>query len=192
MESVSRLGRGVWWLFIGIVVVWGLAALSLDLVGGRTVGSSSYDAVVVAGAGVRPGGVPSGTLIRRTRRAVELVTGGHGRRLALTGGVGDWPPAEAVVARQLALGWGVPPGSIVWEDRSTSTEENAREIRAVLGDARILVVTDRSHVVRCERVFRRYFREVDAVGVAPPLSARIYGALREVLAVSYYGVLGRL
>lgn len=123
---------------------------------------------------------------------MELWAEGRGRRLALTGGVGDWPPAEAIVARELALGWGVPPASIVLEDRSTSTEENAREIRAILGDARILVVTDRFHVVRCERVFGRYFREVDAVGVSPPLPTRTYGALREVLAVAYYGALGRL
>ncbi len=178
---------------IGLSVsLWIVAAIGRDIGGGDTIAEDRYDAVVVAGAGVLAGGVPSGPLIRRTQRAVELWSEGHSATLALTGGVGDWPRAEAVVARDLALRWGVPAEAIVIEARSTSTEENARELSKILGQARILVVTDRFHVVRCRRVFGRYFREVEVIGVLPPWPTRIHGALREVLAVSYYGALGRL
>ena len=175
-----------------LAVSWvGLAGL-VDLTGGRQPAPDAYEFVVVAGAGVRPGGMPSGTLVQRTQRAAALFHEGRATRLAVTGGVGDWPPAEADVAWQVARTAGVPGASIIIERTSTSTEENARFLRQMIGDARILVVTDRFHVFRCERVFGRYFSHVDAVGVVPPASTRAYGSLREVLAIAWYAVRGRL
>ncbi len=171
---------------------WAGGAATLDLYGGSAPADGPWDAIVVAGAGVMPGGAPSHALTARTRLAVDLYERGVAPRLALTGGVGDWPPSEAEVARRLAEGWGVPPSAIVAEDRSTSTEGNARELAGVLGPARVLVVTDRYHVLRCERVFGRYFREVDGVGATSPAWVRTRGAFREVLAVGLYAATGRL
>ena len=148
--------------------------------------------MIVAGAGVRPGGVPSGTLIRRTKRGSELVRDGVAPILALTGGVGDWGPAESVVARELARAFGVPDARIRLETTSVSTESNARAIREELGDVRVLVVTDRHHAFRCERVFSRHFTDVDTVGVRGPPVPRAWGAIREVAAVAWYAVRGRL
>ena len=162
------------WIVTGVIgsLGWGGAAAGLDLYGGRAVPAGGWDAIVVAGAGVMPGGVPSDALVARTRRAVDLFDEGR--------------------APILAEAWGVPAPAIVTEDVSTSTEENARELAAVLGPARILVVTDRYHVLRCERVFARYFPEVGGVGVTSPPRVRARGALREVLAVGLYAVTGRL
>jgi uncharacterized SAM-binding protein YcdF (DUF218 family) len=86
----------------------------------------------------------------------------------------------------------VPPAAIVSESRSTSTEENALELAHILGPARILVVTDRYHVTRCERVFGRHFPAVEGVGVVSPPWVRTRGATREVLALGWYAVSGRL
>lgn len=113
-------------------------------------------------------------------------------RLALTGGVGDWGPAEAIVAAELARNFGVSPDRIVMETRSRNTEGNAFAIREVLGEARVLVVTDHYHAFRCRRVFARYFADVDVVGVRGALVPRVWGALREVAAVGWYGWTGRL
>ncbi len=186
-----RIGR-VANLIDGSVAIWLLLALGLDALGGRPPPGGGFDAVVVPGAGVRPGGHPSTNLRLRTRRAVDLWWEGQAPRLALTGGEGDWPPAESEVARRLAVGWGVPDHVLVLEARSRNTEENARELHALLGDARILVVTDRYHVLRCQRVFGRYFDEVHAVGVRAPWGLRAHGALREVLALAWYAARGNL
>lgn len=171
---------------------WVGLALLLDLYGGRTPPAGPYDAIVVAGAGVMPGGVPSDVLVARTRRAVDLYEAGLAPRLALTGGIGDWGPAESVVAARLAEGWGVPADAIVREEGSTNTEENAAELRRAVGDLSVLVVTDRYHVLRCERVFGRYFARVEVTGAVSPLRLRIRGALREVPAIAWYTMRGRM
>lgn len=171
---------------------WSLFAATLDVRGGYPPKGTSYQAIVVAGAGVMPGGVPSDALYARTQAASALYRAGLAPRLALTGGVGDWGPAESVVAEQLALGWGVPQQAIIREERSTSTEENAALLRELLGDVSVLVVTDRYHVWRCERVFRRHFSQADAVGTTSPPWIRARGALREVFAIGWYAARGRL
>jgi len=172
-------------------MAWIACAIALDQHGGAGV-QGRYDAVVVAGAGGRPGGVPSGTLIRRTRLGADLVLDGVAPVLALTGGVGDWGPAESQVAAELAEAYGVPASQIVLETTSASTEGNARAIREVLGDARVLVVTDAYHAYRCRRVFGRYFAEADAAGVHGPLAPRMWGSVREVATVAWYAIIGRL
>jgi len=154
---------------------------------------SDFDAVVVAGCRVMASGRPSPALAHRVRRAVALYEAGHARRLVFTGGVGDFPPSEARAAADLAISLGVPASAIVLEDRSTSTEENARFAAELIGaDASILVVSSAYHVFRCERVFGRHFAQVTGAGAIENPRPRIRGALREVLAVLSYGVLGRL
>jgi len=54
------------------------------------------------------------------------------------------------------------------------------------------VVSDAWHTHRVARVFDRYFETVDTVGVDSPLQYRAYGAHREVLAIVYYAMRGRL
>ncbi|MEM6927309.1 MAG: YdcF family protein [Myxococcota bacterium] len=175
-----------------VVALWLAAAAGLDASARTTPAGADYDAVVVAGAGVRRGGVPSGTLIRRTERGADLVLAEVAPVLALTGGIGDWGPAESVVAKAVAEARGVPADRIVLETRSTNTESNARIIREVLGNVRVLVVTDRFHAYRCGRVFGRHFDDVDVVGVRGPPAPRVWGAVREVAAVMWYAWTGRL
>jgi uncharacterized SAM-binding protein YcdF (DUF218 family) len=171
---------------------WFALAAALDRYGGVRPPDRPYAAIVVAGAGVMPGGVPGDALLARTRLAVDLFEAGVAPRIALTGGVGDWGPAESEVARALAVGWGVPEEAIVTEARSTSTAENATEIAAILGDVPILVVTDRYHALRCRRVFGRSFRDVEVTGAISPPWIRFRGAIREVLAVAWYISRGRM
>jgi uncharacterized SAM-binding protein YcdF (DUF218 family) len=171
---------------------WCAVAAGLDHHGLSQVAEGPYDAVVVAGAGVMPGGVPSVALYERSRRAAALMAQGQAPILALTGGVGDHPPSEAEVARQLVVGWGVDEAVIVLEDRSTSTEENAANLAELLDARRVLVVTDGYHVFRVRRVFGHHFAQVDAVGVRSTPWVRTRGALREVAAIGWYALTGRL
>jgi uncharacterized SAM-binding protein YcdF (DUF218 family) len=185
-----RWGVAVMVLCLG---VWVALAVALDRYGHRTIDGDGWDAIVVAGCRVDPDGTPSLALKRRTRRAVALWKEGVAPRIVFTGGIGTWPPSEASAAASWAESLGVPRSALVLEERSTSTEENARFAAELLGaDARIVVVTDSYHVFRAERVFGRFFAEVRGSGSEPSWDVRTKGGLREVLAVAAYGATGRL
>ncbi len=171
---------------------WGIAAASLDAHGRRAVPDGSWDAIVVAGCRVYPAGEPSPALRRRTERAVALWREEKAPVIVFTGGVGRNPPSEARVASDVARAMGVPDEALLLEDRSTSTEENARLAATLIDARRVLVVTDSYHVFRTRRVFARYFDEVDGAGSVGTPWPRFLGSLREVGAVAYYWAKGRL
>ncbi|HJL15348.1 MAG TPA: YdcF family protein [Sandaracinaceae bacterium LLY-WYZ-13_1] len=165
----------------------------LDRRGLRPPPDERFDAIVVLGCKVVRGGRPSTSLARRAGHAARLWHEGRAPTLVLTGGVGHHPPSEAAVAARVARALDVPEDALVLEERSTSTEENAREAARLVGDdRRVLVVTDAYHAFRAERVFRRHFTHAVAVGSAAPVPLRVRGALREVTAVGTYAFLGRL
>nr|AYM53963.1 hypothetical protein [Pyxidicoccus sp.] len=149
------------------------------------------DAVVVLGARVLPGGVPSGALRARTEKAVELYQRGLARRLVFSGGVGVNPPSEARVMLALATRLGVPAEACVLEEESHSTEENARFAAKLLREAgarRVVVVSDPYHLLRARQYFR--LNGLD-VGTSPALETernlnavdRFYWTVREAIAL---------
>jgi len=179
-----------------LVTAWLLSALLLDRYGRRGRGDrhlndGGWDAIVVAGCAVMPDGSPSRALRRRTERAVELWRQGIAPVIVLTGGRGGDRPAEARAAASYARErLGVPATALLIEDRSSTTEENARFTRDVLDAAAVVVVSDAYHIFRCERVFSRYFRRVGSTSAAA--SPRVVGALREVGAVMLYALARQL
>lgn len=104
---------------------------------------------IVLGAAVRPDGSASPTLRLRVLHAVALWRAGRVGGLVMTGGQGDHGPPESHVARDLALGEGVPGDLITVEDLSTNTVGNLRHARAVLPPgARVAIVSSRWHLPR--------------------------------------------
>ncbi len=180
-------------LLLGSALIYAALGAALDRYGQRPV-RGRFDAIVVAGCRVLPDGRPSMALRRRTSLAVELWEQAIAPRIVFTGGIGpDAPASEAAVAAAYAQRQGVPSEALLLEERSTSTEENARFAAELLPEgARVVVVSDAYHVLRCERVFRRYFARVRGAGSLGHPWARLRGALREVLALAAYGALGRL
>lgn len=192
LRILWRRRRMIGWLMAGAAGAYLGGAYVLDLYGRRGV-VGDYDAIVVAGCRVMPSGRPSPALARRVEHAVELYREGIAPKLVFTGGVGAAEPSEAEASARLAEQLGVPREAMVLEDRSTSTEENARYAAALVGDdARIVVVSSAYHVFRCERVFARHFADARGSGSIEQMSPRVRGAIREVTALSAYAVLGRL
>ncbi len=191
------------WLLLVVAAPTGMfvaLAAWLDWRGG-SLPSAAADAIVVAGCRVMPDGRPSPALARRVELAAALFRAGRAERLLLTGGLGaDAPISEARASADLALALGVPPEALILEERSRDTLENAafaarawEDATGVRADrARILVVTDRSHVFRAARMFGARFGEVVATGATPPWRSRVRMALREGASVVHHGLRGRL
>lgn len=144
---------------VALLVVVAIIGLSSFLANYGTNDTALYDeeAVVVLGAAVH-GSAPSNTLVGRLDAALAYHQRNPAALVVVSGGQGpqeDLP--EAVTMRQYLVDHGVPEASIVVEDRSTSTEENFANSRALLDrllPARYSVafVTDEFHVYRAERI----------------------------------------
>jgi uncharacterized SAM-binding protein YcdF (DUF218 family) len=120
--------------------------------------TSAADVIIVLGAALRPDGSPSPALERRVVRGVRAFREGLAGHLLLSGGAVRHPTPEAEAMARLALALGVPPESLVLEDRSRNTFENAlhcgREM-AERGWRQAAVVTDSFHMARALFVFRK-------------------------------------
>ena len=82
-------------------------------------------------------------------------------------------PSSAASTHAAKLG--LPPSATVVESQSRSTEQNARFAAAALPAARrIVVVSDAYHVLRCERVFGRYFDEASGAFDVPARTAAVF------------------
>jgi uncharacterized SAM-binding protein YcdF (DUF218 family) len=102
-------------------------------------------------------------------------------------------PSEAFAARAVALELGVPTSACLVEDRSRSTEENARFVAAMLPPrARVVIVTDGYHLRRARWIFAPHFAHVEGEGAVGPWDTRLRGALREVPLLPFYAVKLRL
>ncbi len=116
------------------------------------------DCLVVLGAAVWPGGQPSLVLRDRLVRAAELYREGVADKIIVTGGVGRYPPAEAVVSKQFLLAAGVAEEDIIMEAASTSTAEQAVLIKEICdreGFRSIALVTSFFHERRAVQLFAR-------------------------------------
>ena len=185
------------WLFLALLplslalAAWIIGAILLVRYGARTPESQSFDAIVVAGALVRPDGSPSPALLRRIRTGVQLYHDKLAPKLVFSGGSRFGRPAEAKVCAAVAMNLGVPENALVLELESQSTDENGRFSRALIGDLSIVVVTDTFHLYRCVRVFRRHFSSVEGCGALRPEGTPLRRAMREVTSLVVYVASGK-
>lgn len=114
------------------------------------------DAIVVLGAAVWPGAKPSPVLSDRLLRAAELYKMGIAPKIICTGGVGKNPPSEAEVSKNFLINQGVAEKDILYENTSTSTAEQAKEVKIICqqeGFKSIALVTSFFHEKRAIRIF---------------------------------------
>jgi uncharacterized SAM-binding protein YcdF (DUF218 family) len=177
------------WLKIGggltLAGACGVAGLMLFLDRwGQNNRAQKADVIVVLGASVRDGGVPSESLRGRALRAAALYEQRLAPKIITTGGVGDFPPAEAQVAARILEENGVPSRDILREETSTSTWENAIHAEAICrahGWERVIIVSEPYHLWRAAGNFSKHGLTAYA-SPSPnrPLLLRLRMTLREV------------
>ena len=151
----------------------------------------SADAALVLGAAAW-GDRPSPIFRERINHAIQLYRSGQVERLVFTGGVGlKSPTAEAVIARNYAVGRGVSAEHIIIEDQSRNTESN------IANAAPLLLANDIESVILVSTPFhmRRALLIADTLDLdaysSPTRStqwrgSRSYFFMREVAAFLYY------
>jgi uncharacterized SAM-binding protein YcdF (DUF218 family) len=131
-----------------------------------------HRALLILGAAVWPGGVPSTTLARRVNFAAKLFREGGYAAVIPSGGLGDHPPTEAAVMRELLMQSGVPAEKILLDEDAKSTMDTARFARRwqeAHPDTAIVAVTDAYHKPRTALAL--WASGVDARVVAVPNAA---------------------
>lgn len=163
-----RLGRTVLVLALVQVVVLSLPPVAVALIAplesqarreAEQAPACCYEAIVVLGGGVSPAvppEVPDPDLTDAADRvwyAARLYHRGLAPRIIVSGGsLLDRPPdlaiTEAEGMRRFLVDLGVPTTAIVSEGESRNTRENVRNVRRMVGDARIGLVTSGVHMPR--------------------------------------------
>jgi uncharacterized SAM-binding protein YcdF (DUF218 family) len=154
--------------------------------------------ILIFGAAVRPGGMPSTTLRRRVEAAIACARGHPEARFIPTGAVGRHGPSEASVMARLLRESGVQNDRILLEETGTDTLSSVRAIARLLRESgprgRVLVATSPYHQPRCLVLLCLFGIAARPCPFPPgPSSAsfwmRWYWRLREVPALPYDSVL---
>ena len=149
---------------------------------------------MVLGAAVWPDRRPSPALRRRVTHAVRLLHSGHGKVLLMTGGLGQHPPTEGEVMRQVAMEAGVPAAQILIEQQATSTLESAIYCTRIIrqhGWSTALIVTDYYHLPLTLLAFQSFGLQVSGSAAGSRYVSRRwwkawYAWGREVVAYGWY------
>ena len=190
---ISRRVRRILLIAFGVWLVFALGLGVVIFVYGLTDRAQPADVIIVLGAGINHDLTTSEGMIRRARRGAELWRAGYAPLILCSGGFPAFSTerSEAESCADVLRENSVPAEAIILEERSRSTEENARyshEIMRERGWQTALVVSDGYHLLRASWLFS--IEGIDASfsptrEQAPPLNLLISTA-REVMALHWY------
>jgi uncharacterized SAM-binding protein YcdF (DUF218 family) len=152
------------------------------------------DAVVVLGSMVYAGGRLGPALERRAAHAAALYQRGLAPVVICSGGVGTYPPAEAVVLCGRLAALGVPESALLREEQSRNTEQNAAFSAAIMrarGWRTAILASDGFHLYRATQMFERaglivYPSPADATSGALNPVERVAREMRETLGLFWF------
>jgi len=164
------------------------ALIIVDPVLHRADRAGKVDHLMVLGCGIWPDGTPTLSLINRLDKAIAYYRDNPHVTIIVSGGQGpDEPMPEAEAMAKYLLDAGIPESAIVKETRSTSTMENFKYSRALIGPdsgepVRLVFVTSDFHVLRARILAKRNGFEAFAIPAPTPSIIVLNSYLREFFA----------
>ncbi|MCL1701950.1 YdcF family protein [Lysinibacillus sp. Bpr_S20] len=147
-------------------------------------GTAAY--MIVLGAKVKPGGIPSLSLQNRLEEAVKYLKKYPHVKVIVSGGKGeDEDRTEASVMLKYLQDNGIETDRIVVEDQSTSTYENLLFSKELLPKEmkKITILSNDFHLKRAKFLAESLGFEVDVVAAKTPKSVELKLTLREKAAL---------
>lgn len=144
---------------------------------------TNADCILVLGAGVKQGNVPSNMLRDRLDTSLALFDAGVSDRLLMSGDHGRKDYDEVNVMKSYAVGAGVASECVFMDHAGFSTYESIYRAKEIFCADKIIIVTQSYHLYRA-----LYIAEalgLDAYGVSSDLNTyggQLYRDLREILA----------
>ncbi|MEK4229706.1 YdcF family protein [Solibacillus sp. FSL H8-0538] len=161
--------------------------------GQKPVADGTNDYLIILGAKVKPGGVPSLSLKNRLDVAIDYLTDHPHVQVIVSGGQGmDEEQTEASLMYDYLVDRGIVAERILIEDRSTSTYENLAFSKVLLPDnvSAITIVSNNFHLHRASYLAHTLGLESDVVAAPTPKSVRLKSGIRERLALLKTYLLG--
>lgn len=141
------------------------------------------DCILVLGAGVRPGGIPSDMLRDRLDTGVALYEAGASDRLLMSGDHGQADYDEVNVMKDYAKEAGVASEVIFMDHAGFSTYESMYRAKEIFGAKKVVIVTQEYHLPRA--IYDAKAFGMDAYGVVADqhiYKNMLWNNLRECLA----------
>lgn len=147
-------------------------------------GSNEY--VVILGAKVKPGGIPSQSLKNRLDAAVDYLQKYSTVKAIVTGGQGaDEDRTEASVMADYLIEHGIAEDRVLLEDQSTTTYENLLFAKKLLPEntTSITIISNDFHLKRATILARKLGLKADVVAAPTPKVINTKSRIRERLAI---------
>lgn len=187
LEKVPRLmKRIIYWGFLAFLIIFVIAEGCIilgSIYTPKPVNQPAY--VIVLGTGIREDGTPSLPLINRLEWSIAYAEEYPNTTIVVSGGQGrNEPIPEAQAMAQYLKDRGVDPERIIIEDKSTSTMENFRYSKELIGDHQeIAFITNDFHVFRSSILARRNGFKAYGYGTPTPGIVLVNSYLREFFAL---------
>ena len=200
---IAYMARSGAWLKWTLISVYGIYALVTAIIGSliykkaHEQPENGVDALIVLGCGVR-GERVSLTLKYRLDRAIEYLEANPDTIAVLSGGQGRGENiSEAEAMQRYMLSHGIDEARIIKEDRSRSTEQNFLFSKKLIDErfpngARLAFVTTGFHVLRAELVAKKQGIDITGFGAKEVFYIAPNNYMREVLAIVYYKLTGKV
>ncbi len=143
----------------------------------------SFDVIVVLGAGVRPGGIPSDMLRDRLEVGNELYFAGYAGKILMSGDHMSPDYDEVGVMKKYAIEAGVEENAVYLDHAGLSTYDSMWRLSNIYRAKKVLIVTQSYHLHRALYLAKSF--GIDAYGLSADLRSyrsQLYRDLREVLA----------
>ncbi len=143
----------------------------------------SFDAIVILGAGVRPGGVPSDMLRDRLEVGNELYFAGFSDKMLMSGDHMGHDYDEVSVMKRYATEAGVPSGAVYLDHAGLSTYDSIWRLAKIFEAKKVLIVTQSYHLPRALYLAGAF--GIEAYGLSAdlrPYRSQPYYTVRETVA----------
>lgn len=175
-------------LFIGLLLLLFLnfyikSSVKSSIISLAEAASVKADCILVLGAGIRPGGIPSDMLQDRLDISLKLFKSGASNRLLMSGDHGREDYDEVNTMKSYALKNGVSSDCVFMDHAGFSTYESIYRAKEIFCANKILIVTQVYHLYRALYIANSL--GLEAYGVASDQRIYIgqtYRTIREVLA----------
>lgn len=176
-----------------ILFFWVITTLWL-IDGEKPKANGKYKHVIVLGAKVKRGGIPSKALAFRLNAALEYAKQHPDIQIIVSGGQGpDEDATEASVMKQYLMDRGFPESQIIVEDQSTSTYENLLNSKRIIGRELkgLTIVSSDYHLARAKMLSEELHIKCDVIPAKTPKSIERKVRFRERFALLKSVVTGK-